>query len=50
MSLQSLAPTFYPPESHALLSVDRGRIRRLGHVRLALVAVALALAPLTVRG
>ena len=46
-SLQSLAPT-----SHALLSVDRGRIRGLGHVRLALVdvAVALALGPLTVRG
>ena len=51
-SLQSLAPAFYPPASHALLSVDRGRIRGLGHVRLALVdvAVALALAPLTVRG
>ena len=51
-SLQSLAPAFYPPASHALLSVNRGRIRGLGHVRLALVdvAVALALAPLTVRG
>ena len=47
-SLQSLAPAFYPPASHALQSVARG----LGHVRLALVdvAVALALAPLTVRG
>ena len=49
-SLQSLAPAFYPPASHALQSVDRGRIRGLGHVRLALVDVALALAPLTVRG
>ena len=50
--LQSLAPAFYPPASHALRGVDRGRIRGLGHVRLALVdiAVALALAPLTVRG
>ena len=47
-SLQSLAPAFYPPASHALQSVDRGRIRGLGHVRLALVDVALA--PLTVRG
>ena len=46
-SLQSLAPT-----SHALRSVARGWIRGLDHVRLALVdvAVALALAPLTVRG
>ena len=51
-SLQSLAPAFYPPASHALQSVDRGRIRGLGHGRLALVdvAVALALTPLTVRG
>ena len=51
-SLQSLAPAFYPPASHALRSVARGWIRGLGHVRLALVdvAVALALAPLTVRG
>ena len=51
-SLQSLAPTFYPPASHALRGVDRGRIRGLGHVRVALVdvAVALALAPLAVRG
>ena len=51
-SLQSLAPAFFPPASHALQSVARGWIRRLGYVRLALVdvAVALALAPLTVRG
>ena len=51
-SLQSLAPAFYPPASHALRVVDRGRIRGLGHVRVALVdvAVALALAPLAVRG
>ena len=51
-SLQSLAPAFYPPASHALQSVARGWIRGLGHVRLALVdvAVAFALAPLAVRG
>ena len=51
-SLQSLAPAFFPPMGHALQSVARGGIRGLGHVRLALVdvAVALALAPLTVRG
>ena len=51
-SLQSLAPAIYPPASHALQSVARGWIRGLGHVRLALVdvAVTLALAPLTVRG
>ena len=51
-SLQSLAPAFYPPASHALQSVARGWIRGLGHVRLALVdvAVSLALSPLTVRG
>ena len=50
-SHQSLAPAFYPA-IHALRGVDRGRIRRLGHVRVALVdvAVALALAPLPVRG
>ena len=47
-SLQSLAPAFYPPASHALQSVARGWIGGLGHVRLALVDVALA--PLTVRG
>ena len=51
-SLQSLAPAFYPPASHALRSVARGWFRGLGHVRFALVdvALALALAPLTVRG
>ena len=51
-SHQSLAPAFYPPASHALRGVDRGRIRGLGRVRLALmdVAVSLALAPLPVRG
>ena len=51
-SHQSLAPAFYPPAIHALRGVDRGRIRGLGHVRVALVdvAVALALAPLPVRG
>ena len=51
-SLQSLAPAFYPPAIHALRGVDRGRMRGLGHVRVALVdvAVALALAPLPVRG
>ena len=51
-SLQSLAPALYPPAIHALRGMDQGRIRGLGHVRLALmdVAVALALAPLPVRG
>ena len=51
-SLQPLAPALYPPAIHALRGVNRGRIRELGHVRLALVdvAVALALAPLPVRG
>ena len=51
-SHQSLAPAFYPPAIHALRGVDRGRIRGLGHVRVALVdiAVAFALAPLPVRG
>ena len=51
-SHQSLAPAFYPPAIHALRGVDRGRIRGLGHVRVALVdvAVALALAPLPVCG
>ena len=51
-SLQSLAPAFFPPASPALQSVARGWIRGLGHVSLALVdvTVALALAPLTVRG
>ena len=45
-----LLPAFYPPAIHALRGVDRGRIRGLGHVRLALVDVALALAPLPVHG
>ena len=51
-SHQSLPPAFYPPVSHALRGVDRGSIRGLGRVRLALVdvAVSLALAPLPVRG
>ena len=51
-SHQHLAPSFYPPAVHALRSVDQGRIRGLGHVRLARVdvAMALALAPLPVRG
>ena len=51
-SHQSLAPAFYPPAIHAPRGVDRGRIRGLGHVRVARVdvAVALALAPLPVRG
>ena len=51
-SHQSLAPAFYPPAIHSPRGVDRGRIRGLGHVRVARVdvAVALALAPLPVRG
>ena len=49
-SLQSFAPAFYPPSGHALQSVARGWIRGLGHVWLALVDVAVALAPLPVRG
>ena len=51
-SPQHLAPAFYPPVVHALRSVDQGRIRGLGHVRVVRVdvAVALALAPLPVRG
>ena len=51
-SLQSLATALYPPAIHALRGVDRGRIRGLGLERVALVdvAVALALAPLPVRG
>ena len=51
-SHQSLAPALYPPAIHALRGVDRGRIRGLGHVRVALVdvAVALTLTPLPVRG
>ena len=51
-SRQHLDPAFYPPAVHDLRIVDRGRIRGLGHVRVARVdvAVALALAPLPVRG
>ena len=51
-SRQPLAPALYPPAIHALRGVDRGRIRGLGLERVALVdvAVALALAPLPVRG
>ena len=51
-SLQPLAPALYPPAIHALRGVNRGRIRGLGLERVALVgvAVALALAPLPVRG
>ena len=49
-SHQHLAPAFYPPAVHALRSVDRGRIRGLGHVRVARVDVAVALAPLPVHG
>ena len=50
-SHQHLAPAFYPPAVPDLRIVDRGRIRGLGHVRVARVdvAVALALAPLPVR-
>ena len=49
---QSLAPELYPPAIHAPRGVVRGRIRGLGHVRVARVdvAVALALAPLPLRG
>ena len=51
-SHQSLAPAFYPPTIHAPRGVVRGRIRGLDHVTVARVdvAVALALAPLPVRG
>ena len=49
-SHQLLAPAFYPPAIHAPRGVDRGRIRGLGHVRVARVDVAVALAPLPVRG
>ena len=51
-SHKSLAPAFYPPAIHAPRGVDQGRLRGLGHVRVARVdvAVALALAPLPVRG
>ena len=51
-SRQHLAPACYCPAVLDLRIVDRGRIRGLGHVRVARVdvAVALALAPLPVRG
>ena len=51
-SRQHLAPAFYPPAVPDLRIVDRGRIRGLGHVRVARVdvAIALALAPLPVHG
>ena len=51
-SHQSLAPALYPPAIHAPRGVARGRIRGLDHVGVARVdvAVALALAPLPVRG
>ena len=49
-SRQPLAPALYPPAIHALRGVDRGRIRGLGLERVALVDVAVALAPLPVRG
>ena len=51
-SHQLLAPAFFPPAIQAPRGVDRGRIRGLGHVRVARVdvAVTLALAPLPVRG
>ena len=51
-SHQLLAPAFIRPTIHAPRGVDRGRIRGLGHVRVAHVdvAVALALAPLPFRG
>ena len=48
--LQPLAPALCPPAIHALRGVDRGRIRGLGLERVALVDVAVALAPLPVRG
>ena len=47
---QHLAPAFYPPAVHALRSMERGRIRGLGHERVARVDIAVALAPLPVRG
>ena len=51
-SLRHLAPACYPPAVPDLRIEDRGRIRGLGHERVArvVVAVALALAPLPVRG
>ena len=51
-SRRHLAPACYPPSVHDLRIEDRGRIRGLGHERVALVdvSVALALAPLPIRG
>ena len=51
-SLRHLAPACYPPVVPDLWIEDQGRIRGLGHERVARVdvAVALALAPLPVRG
>ena len=51
-SRQHLAPACYPPAVPGLRIEDRVRIRGLGHERVARVdvAVALALAPLPVRG
>ena len=51
-SLRHLAPACYPPMVPDLRIEDQGRIRGLGHERVALVdvAVVVALAPLPVRG
>ena len=51
-SLRHLAPAFYPPVVPDLQIEDQGRIRGLGHERVARVdvAVVVALAPLPVRG
>ena len=49
-SRQHLAPACYPPAVPDLRIEDRGRIRGLGHERVARVDVAVALAPLPVRG
>ena len=51
-SLRHLAPAFYPPVVPDLRIEDQGRIRGLGHERVAHmdVAVVLALAPLPVCG
>ena len=51
-SLRHLAPAYYPPVVPDLRIEDQGRIRGLGHERVARVdvAVVVALAPLPVRG
>ena len=49
-SRQHLAPACYPPAVPDLRIEDRGRIRGLGHERVACVDVAVALAPLPVGG